>query len=152
MEKGGTRLFRRVSTVITIDTRRNIVELESHRLLREKINELIDLSDNVATTTSEMTRYVHDAAARFGPRFTIHLIRSLQHEDPARRESVTWLLILLDDREAIPHLQSMARNEQCTRSLRLSAALTLAGMGATEEITKSRRKERHYAISSSCCI
>jgi hypothetical protein len=147
MEKGGTRLFRFESTVNTLDTHWNIVELESHRLLREKINELISLSDNATITTSEMTRYVRDAAARFGPRFTIHLIRSLQHEDPAQRESITWLLILLDDREAIPHLQSMARNEQFTRSLRLSAALTLAGMGATEEVVRSRQKERYYAIS-----
>jgi len=63
-----------------------------------------------------MTRHVHAAATRFGQRFTIHLIRSLQHEDPLDRESITWLLILLDDQEAIPHLQSMARNEQFSRS------------------------------------
>src|SRR6266700_2861864 len=140
MEKGGTRLFQFKSTVNTFDTHWNIVELESHRLLREKINELISLSDNATITTSEMTRYVHDAAARFSPRFTSHLIRSLQHEDSAQRESITWLLILLDDREAIPHLQAMAHNEQFTRSLRLSAALTLAGMGATEEMARTHQK------------
>ena len=140
MEKGGTRLFRFESTVKTLDTHWNIVELESHRLLREKINELISLSNNSTITTSEMTRHVHAAANRFGQRFTIHLIRSLQHEDPLDRESITWLLILLDDQEAIPHLQSMARNEQFSRSLRLSAALTLAGMGATEEMTRTRQK------------
>src|ERR1051326_7049682 len=147
MEKGDTRLFRFESTVHALDTHRNIVELASHRLLREKINEFISLSENATITTSEMTRYVQEAAARFGPRFTIHLIRSLQQAEPAQRESITWLLILLDDPEAIPHLQSMARNEQLSRSLRLSAALTLAGMGATEEIAGSHRKERHYAIS-----
>jgi hypothetical protein len=140
MEKGDIRLFRFGSTVNTLDTHWNVVELASHKLLREKINELISLSHNSTTTTSAMTRHVHDAAARFGRRFTSHLIHSLQRADSTHRESITWLLILLDDRDAIPQLQTMARNEQLARSLRLSAALTLAGMGATEELTKLRQK------------
>ncbi len=52
MEKRGARLFQQGDG--SGETNWNIVELDSRRQLRQKVNELIRLSYDSTTTTSEM--------------------------------------------------------------------------------------------------
>ena len=135
MEKKGTRLFQQGANINEHDW--NIVELEFHRQLRQKVNELIVLSNDARCTTSEMQQQLLLATTRFGHQLTTQLVRSLQCNDPLRRQHIVWLLTLLNDKESIPLLQHMSHNEQLSRSVRLSASLALAGMEATPETTQS---------------
>ena len=145
MEKKGARLFQQETGTPVYGW--NIVELESRRQLRQKINELIGQSYNTTLTTSEMREQFLRSAATFGNSFAAQLVRSLQRDDQQERQSIVWLLTLLNDAESVAPLQHMSRNPKLPRPVRLSASLALAGMGMTPEIIDSRRQPRLYAIS-----
>ena len=112
----------------------NIVELESRRQLRRKVNALIELVDDPTITSSDMREQLLLGAATFGEQFAIQLVRSLHRDDQRERQSIVWLLTLLEDQTTIPLLEQMSHDERQSRSIRLSAALALAGMGATAEM------------------
>jgi len=112
----------------------NIVELESRRQLRRKVNELIELVDDPTITTNDMREQLLLGIATFDEQLALQLVRSLQRNDQHERQSIVWLLTLLDDQRTIPLLEQMSRDEGQSRSIRLSAALALAGMGATTEM------------------
>jgi len=112
----------------------NIVELEARRQLRRKVNELIALVDDFAITIGEMREQLLLGVATFGEQFAIQLVRSLHCDDQHERQSIVWLLTLLDDQATIPLLEQISRDERQLRSIRLSAALAMAGMGATAEM------------------
>ena len=148
MEKWDARLFPSENGINAhTEHQPNIVELESHRQLRYKINELIHLSSCSRITTNEILQYLHSYASRFGEQFSIQLVRSLQRDDPCERHAIVWLLTLLNDQATIPQLQQLALNTHIRRSVRLSASLALAGMNATIEVTESYRRIHLYAIS-----
>ena len=148
MEKWDARLFLSENGIDThTEDKRNIVELESQRQLRQKINELIRLSSCSTVTTSEILQHLHFNAALFGEQFSAQLVRSLQHDDPSKRHAIVWLLTLLNDRTTISQLQQISLNPHISRSVRLSASLALAGMNATREVTDNYRRIHLYAIS-----
>lgn len=115
----------------------NVVELESHKQLRHTIHELLHLTLESSLSTHDIQQYLQSALATFGPRFTLQLVRSLQREDEDERAAIVWLLTMLNDAEAIPHLQMLGRQKHVSHPIRLSAALALAGMNATGETTTS---------------
>ncbi len=143
MEKKDARLFQDA----THEHSWNIVELECRRQLRHRIHELIQLASSSSIPTSEMRQHLLLGVAQFGKLFATQLVRSLQRDDQQERQAIVWLLTLLNEQETIPPLQQMARNERLPRSIRLSASLALAGMGATKEMTDNSRRVRLYAIS-----
>jgi hypothetical protein len=144
MEKRDARLFQHE---IDIDEQAwNMVELESRRQLRYRIHELIQLATSSSITTSEMRQHLRLGVAQFGQRFARQLVRSLHCNDFHERQSIVWLLTLLNEQETIPLLQRMSANERLGRPVRLSASLALAGMGATKEMTDSSRRPGLYAI------
>ena len=131
----GKRDARQFQQAADINKQRwNIVELESRRQLRQKVNELIGLSNDLTFSTSEMRQQLLLGVAIFGKQFAAQLVRSLHRDDQHERQSIIWLLTLLDDQTTIPLLEQMSRDERQSRSIRLSAALALAGMGATAEM------------------
>ncbi|HYL45236.1 MAG TPA: HEAT repeat domain-containing protein [Ktedonobacteraceae bacterium] len=144
MEKKGARLFQQETGIPVYGW--NIVELESRRQLRQKINELIGQSYNSTLTTSEMRDQLLRGAAAFGNSFATQLVRSLQCDDPQKRQHIVWLLTLLDNKESIPLLQRLSHDKRLSRPVRLSAALALAGMGATAETIDTQPRVRLYAI------
>jgi hypothetical protein len=93
-----------------------------------------------------MRQHLRLGVAQFGKRFARQLVRSLQRDDFHERQSIVWLLTLLNEQETIPLLQHMSTNERLPRSVRLSASLGLAGMGATKEMTDNNRRPGLYAI------
>ena len=123
------------------------MELESRRQLRQKVNELIQCSNISSLTTSEIQQQLLLSSATFGNQLAAQLVRSLQSNDQRNRQSIVWLLTMLDDKSSIPLLQHLAQNELLSRSIRLSASLALAGMGATAESTEHYQRKRLYAIS-----
>jgi hypothetical protein len=134
----------------TYQQSRNIMEpevLESRRQLRLTVNQLIRLASNPAYTMSEIQHHLCQSAAAFGDQLAIQLVRSLDRDDPQERHSIVWLLTLLNATDTVPRLQHMSHNKRLPRSIRLSAALTLAGMGETAEIKEENRRTRLYAIS-----
>jgi hypothetical protein len=137
MEKGGTRLFHAEEK--QNDHNWNIVELESHRELRRTINDLIQRCNSNTVNTSELLQQLHTYAASFGSRFSLHLARSVQRDNQLDRQSIVWLLTLLNNKETIPILQHIARQQRLPRAIRLSASLALAGMSATQE-TKDKHR------------
>ena len=143
MGKRDARQFQHAAD--TNKQRWNIVELESRRQLRRKVNELIELIDDPNITTSEMREQLLLGIATFGERFAMQLVRSLHRDDQHERQSIVWLLTLLDDQTTIPLLEQMSRDEWQARPIRLSAALALAGMGATAEIMDDPWHKRLYA-------
>ena len=143
MGKRDARQFQHAAA--TNKQRWNIVELESRRQLRRKVNELIELVDDLTITTSEMREQLLLGAATFGEQFAIQLVRSLHCDDQHERQSIVWLLILLGDQTTIPLLEQVSRDEQQSRSIRLSAALALAGLGATIEMMEDLWRKRLYA-------
>ena len=148
MEKGDARLFQQETK--TPQHNRNIVELEvleSRRQLRLKVNDLIRLASNSTLTTREIQQHLLLGVATFGKQLAVQLVRSLQRDDAHERQSIVWLLTLLNDTETVTPLQHMSRNKRLPRSIRLSAALALAGMGATAETREENRRIRLYAIS-----
>src|SRR5260370_7289955 len=85
----------------------NIVEhevLESRRQLRSKVNELIRLASSSTLTTSEIRQQLLLAVATFGPQLATQLVRSLHRDDSQDRQSVVWLLPLLNDSAPITPL------------------------------------------------
>ena len=144
MEKRGARLFQQ--EVGTGESSWNIVELESRKKLRQKVNELVRLSSISTLTTSEMQQQLLLGVAVFGNQLAAQLVRSLHSDDQQKRQHIVWLLTLLDDKDTIPLLRRISQNEQLTRSVRLSASLALAGMGATIESTEHYQRKRSYAI------
>jgi hypothetical protein len=144
MEKRDARLFQAETGIQ--ENGWNIVELESRRHLRRSINELIQLTTASSLTTSELQQRLHHGVALFGNHFATQLVRSLHRDDPQECQSVVWLLTTLNDKATIAQLQHIALNERLPRSLRLSASLALAGMGATREVTEPLRRVRLYAI------
>lgn len=143
----GKRDARQFQQAADINKQRwNIVELESRRQLRRKVNELIELVDDPTITSSDMREQLLLGIATFGEQFAMQLVRSLQRDDQHERQSIIWLLTLLDDPTTIPLLEQMSRDERQSRSIRLSAALALAGMGATAEmIDDDTWRKRLYA-------
>jgi hypothetical protein len=148
MEKGDARLFQQEAK--THQHNWNIVELEvleSRRQLRLKVNDLIRLASNSTLTTREIQHHLLLGVATFGNQLAVQLVRSLKRDDAHERQSIVWLLTLLNDTETVTPLQHMSHNKRLPRSIRLSAALALAGMGATAETREENRRIRLYAIS-----
>src|SRR5436309_15771373 len=102
MEKRGARLFQQGDG--SGETNWNIVELESRRQLRQKVNELIRRSHDSTTTTSEMRQQLLQCVVIFGNQLTTRLVRSLQREDQLKRQHIVCLLTLLDGAQTIPLL------------------------------------------------
>ncbi len=144
MERRDARLFQQDAT---IHEGWNIVELESHRQFRRQVNELIQLTNITGITTSELQQRLASYYDSYGTRFTALLVRALHRENAQERQAIVWLLTLLDDPNTIPQLQHMSRNKHIPRSIRLSASLVLAGMGATQEVAEEQKSVRLYAIS-----
>ena len=113
--------------------------LESRRQLRQKVNELIRLANNSTIPTDEMQRKLTLGVARFGTQLSSQLLRSLHREDPQERQSIVWLLILLNDKVTVAPLQHISQDKRIPRSIRLSALLALAGIGATLESIENHR-------------
>ncbi len=125
----------------------NIVAFESHRQLRDTISELIYLTISSTLTTHDLQQHLNQHKATFGSRFTTHLTRALLRTDQDERDAVVWLLTQYNEKETIAPLQQMVQNERLARSVRLSASLALAGMGATQEMQDIPRRVRLYAMS-----
>jgi hypothetical protein len=149
MEQKSARLFRRSTGGQPSNERsRNIVELNSRRQLRLTVHELIRYVNDPTLTTSDMREQLQHAAASFGSQLTIKLVRSLHHSDAQERQSVIWLLTLLNDDAAVGPLMRMSHNPQLPRAVRLSASLVLAGMGQSPAmIAAQNRQPRLYAIN-----
>jgi HEAT repeat protein len=142
----GMRDARQFQDAADINKKRwNIVELESRRQLRRKVNELIELVDDPTITSSDMREQLLLGVATFGEQFAMQLVRSLHRDDQHERQSIVWLLTLLEDQTTIPLLEQMSHDERQSRSIRLSAALALAGMGATAEMMDDTWHKRLYA-------
>ncbi|HEX6109285.1 MAG TPA: hypothetical protein VFZ02_07690 [Ktedonobacteraceae bacterium] len=120
--------------------------LESRRQLRQKVNELIRLANNSTIPTDEIQRNLTLGVTRFGTQLSSQLLRSLHREDPQERQSIVWLLILLNDKVTIAPLQHISQDKRIPRPIRLSASLALAGIGATLESIENHRRSRLYAI------
>ena len=146
MEKGGARLFRQASST-AFEQNVNIVEFETRKQIRRKINELLQAATTMTMSTSEMRQQLLQGVATFGSSFAIQLVRALYRDDYAERQSVVWLLTVLNDKETIPPLQQMANASHLPRAIRLSASLALAGMGVTAETIRQNRRERLYVLS-----
>jgi hypothetical protein len=148
MGKKGTRLFPKETQ--TLELNRNIVELEvlkSRRHLRQKVSDLIQLTMSSTTSTKEIQEHLYLDLSTFGSQISSQLLRSLNRDDHLERQSIVRLLILLNDAHTIEPLQHMSSDKRLPRSVRLSASLALAGMGATEETKEHNPPTRLYAIS-----
>ena len=145
MEEKGARLFQ--ADEETRDYGWNIVELETRRQLRLKVNELLRLVNDPTITTSEMQQHLLYHKARFGKQLATQLVHSLHRTDQNERQSIVWLLTLLNEAASVTPLRHMSGNKQLPRPVRLSASLALAGMGATSEMLDEGRQTRLYAIS-----
>ena len=145
MEKKGARLFQQNADAFECGW--NIVELDSRKQLRLKVNELLRLSHDPTLTTSEMQQHLLHGVATFGKQLATQLVRSLQRDDHQERQTIVWLLTLLNDAESVAPLRHMSRDSKLPRPVRLSASLALAGMGITPEMIDSHRQPRLYAIS-----
>jgi len=121
--------------------------LESRRLLRQKVIELIQLAMNFSISTDEIQQQLHLNLSEFGMQFTSQLLRSFNRDDPLVRQSIVRLLTMLNDTQTIESLQHMSLDKRLSRSIRLSASLALAGMGATEETQEICLHTHLYAIS-----
>ncbi|HYA99032.1 MAG TPA: hypothetical protein VED37_02315 [Ktedonobacteraceae bacterium] len=122
--------------------------LESRRLLRQKVIELIQLAMNFSLSTDEIQQQLHLNLSEFGMQFTSQLLRSLNRDDPLVRQSIVRLLTMLNDTQTIESLQHMSLDKRLSRSIRLSASLALAGMEATEE-THEIRLHTHLRLVNS---
>jgi len=148
MEKKSARLFQKETN--SLEFYGNIVELEvleSRRHLRQKVNELIQLATNSSASTEEIQRHLSLSLAEFGAQLSLQLLRSLNRDDPQERQSIVWLLILLNDSQTIAPLRCISLDKRIPRSIRLSASLALAGLGETVETNENYRRNRLYAIS-----
>lgn len=146
MENGRARQFQPV-TPADQEQYCNIVELTTRKQLRQKINQLLLQCQDSSVTTREMREELRQAARTFGNEFAIQLVRALQRDDDTERQSIIWLLTVLNAGETIPPLQQMATRQSLPRAIRLAAALALAGMGVTAEIIAQDRHVRLYVLS-----
>lgn len=144
MEERGARLFQQ--EICTVENDWNIVELESRRHLRQRVHELIQYANCSSLTTSEMQQQLLLGVAMFGNKLAAQLVRSLNSDNLQERQSIVWLLTLLNDQETIPLLQRTAHDARLSRAVRLSASLALAGMGATTEVQEHYQRRRLYAF------
>ncbi len=144
MERRDARLFQQNAI---ISEGWNIVELESHRQFRQTINELIKNTTISGITTDDLRQQLVHLTEIYSTRFSTQLVRSLQRENSQERQAVVSLLTLLNEPNTIPQLQHIAQSKYYARSIRLSASLALAGMGATREVIEDSRRVRLYAIS-----
>jgi len=71
MEKKGARLFQQDAEAFECGW--NIVELDSRRQLRLKVNELLRLSHDPTLTTSEMQQHLLHGVATFGKQLATQL-------------------------------------------------------------------------------
>src|ERR1700730_15355776 len=110
MEKKGARLFQ--ADEETFDYGWNIVELETRRQLRLKVNELLRLVNDPTLTTGDIQQRLLQAEASFGNQLAIQLVRSLHRHDHHERQSLVWLLTLLNDAETITPLRHISQNKQ----------------------------------------
>ena len=147
MGKNSARLFRQKAH--PLDICRNIVELEvfeSRRQLRLKVNEIIRLATNMTASTEEIQRNLALSLREFGDQLCLQLLRSLIRAEAQERHAIVFLLILLNDTQSIAALKHISMDEGFSRSIRLSAALALAGMGETEETKKIYQRDHLHAI------
>ena len=148
MKKKSARLFQKEAN--SHEFFGNIVGLEvleSRRHLRQKVSELIRLVTNTGASTEEIQGHLSFSLTEFGAQLSSQLLRSLNRDDPQERQSIVWLLTLLNDPQTIEPLRHISQDEHIPRSIRLSASLALAGMGATTETTENYRHTNLYAIS-----
>ena len=146
MGKGDALVFQQVNNIGQDQQNWNIVELESHKQLHRYIDETIQLCTDYTATRSDLQQRLSYGCSHFGKRFTHHLIYSLHRKDHDERQSVVWLLTLLNDQEALPTLRHMAHDKRLPRSIRLSASLTLAGMRATPEMSDHHRRDQRDGL------
>ncbi len=146
MEKGSARLFQQAISD-AFEQSWNVVELETRKQVRQKIDTFLRLANDMTMPTSEVRQQLLQSVASFGDVFTTQLVRSLHRDDSAERQSIVWLLTVLNAKETIPPLLRMTDNSHLPRAVRLSAALALAGMGVTAEMIEKSRRVRLYAIS-----
>lgn len=146
MEKGRARRFQPATTT-AFEQSWNVVELATRKQIRRNINELLHRCSDTTITTSEMRQELLQGLVAFGSQFATQLVRSLHRDDYAERQSIVWLLTVLNAHETILPLQQMSNNSNLPRAIRLSAALALAGMGVTAKTIKESRRVRLYAIS-----
>jgi hypothetical protein len=144
MEKGRARRFQ--PTTAAFEQNWNVVELTTRKQVRQRMNELLRQCSDRRVTTSELRQELLQSVAAFGSQFTTQLVRSLYRDDDLERQSIIWLLTVLNASETIPLLQQMAANKQIPRTIRLAASLALAGMGVTAETIEKNRRVRLYAI------
>ena len=140
MEKRDARQFQPEPTIQ--EQGWNIVELESRRKLRKQVNELIGMAGHSTLTTSEIRQHLLQSVATLGQSFPAQLVRSLHRDDAHERQSVVWLLTVLNDPTTIAPLQHMKHNSQLPRSVRLSASLALVGMGVPSESIITHQSEQ----------
>lgn len=146
MEKGSARLFQQ-ATSPAFEQSWNVVELETRKQVRQKVNALLHLANDLTITTSDMRQELLQSVATFGNAFATQLVRSLHRDDSAERQSIVWLLTVLNDTETIPPLLHMSGDSHLPRAVRLSAALALAGMGVTAETIEKNRRVRLYVLT-----
>jgi hypothetical protein len=146
MEKGSARLFQQ-ATSSAYEQGWNVVELETRKQVRQEIRALLCLANDLTVSTSELRHQLLQGVATFGTSFATQLVRSLHRDDYAERQSVIWLLTVLNEKETVPPLQQMANDPHLPRAIRLSASLVLAGMGVTADAIEKNRRVRLYALS-----
>jgi hypothetical protein len=146
MEKGSARLFQQ-TIPNPFEQNWNIVELETRKQVRQKVNELLHLANDGGVTSSEMRQELLRCVASFGNNFSTQLVRSLHRDNYAERQSIVWLLTVLNASETLHPLRQMSNDIHLPRAIRLSASLALAGMGATAETIEKNRRVRLYILS-----
>jgi HEAT repeat protein len=149
MEQRDARLFRPdLATDPTADPGWNVITLESHKQLRCKVQQLIRLAGASNMTTEEIRQHLQLYIETYGRSFALHLVRMLQSDDEQERQSIVWLLTVLNDANTIAPLEQMTRDETLSRAVRLAAGLALAGMGVLRNESSARRQRvRLSAIS-----
>lgn len=145
MEKGSARLFQQ-ATPNAFEQSWNIVELETRKHVRLKVDALLCLANKRTVTTGEIRQRLLQGVADFGHVFSTQLVRALDRDNYEERQSIVWLLTVLNEKKTIPPLQQMSTNPHLPHAIRLSAALALAGMGVTAETIEQNRRVRLYAI------
>ena len=145
MEKGSARLFQQDANPLECGW--NIVELETRKQVRQMVNELLRLTNDVTVTSNDIQEQLLRGVATFCQPFAIQLVRALLRDDYAERQSVIWLLTLLNDPQTVLPLQEISKNMHLPRMIRLSAALALAGMGRTLESPGVKQRMHFYVMS-----
>ncbi len=146
MEKGSARLFQQ-ATPDAFEQNWNIVELKTRTHIRQHIANLLQLTSDETVTRSDLQQALRHCVATFGTDFSLQLVRALRRATHEERQSLVWLLTVLDARETIPPLQRMSGDANQPRAVRLSAALALAGLGVTAENIQQQQRVHLYIMS-----